>query len=253
VLDFDRGPLRVSRMRLNRPYNQPGQLANSGTESLPAKGPIEMPGWHLEFPLRWPGITFTPPESVRAYSFRQRAAISMKKPALAIPTDSVESRILTIRGQKVILDADLAALYGVTTKRLNEQVKRNAKRFPVDFVFRLTPLEKKEVVANCDHLFELKFSPVLPYAFTENGAVMAANVLNSPEAVRMSVFVVRAFIRMREMLSGSKELAKELQKLESKLTERLDVHETAIVDVLRRIMRLLDPLPSDRLGQTPGW
>lgn len=113
----------------------------------------------------------------------------MKKRAQIIPTDGLESRILIIRGQKVILDSDLAAIYGVTTKRLNEQVKRNAKRFPVDFIFRLTPMERKEVVANCDHLYELKFSPVLPYAFTENGAVMAANVLNSSQAVRMSVFV----------------------------------------------------------------
>jgi len=140
--------------------------------------------------------------------------------------------------------SDLAAIYGVTTKRLNEQVKRNAKRFPADFIFRLTPMEKKEVVAICDHLSELKFSPVLPYAFTENGAVMAANVLNSPQAVRMSVFVVRAFIRMRELLTGSKELAAELKKLEAKLTSRLDVHEVAITEVLRRIMRLLDPPPA---------
>ncbi len=113
----------------------------------------------------------------------------MKKRATTIPTEPVESRILTLRRQKVILDSDLAAIYGVTTKRLNEQVKRNARRFPGDFLFRLTPRERKEVVANCDHLAELKFSPTLPYAFTENGAIMAANVLNSPQAVRMSVFV----------------------------------------------------------------
>lgn len=173
----------------------------------------------------------------------------MKKRAPVSSTDPVESRILTIRGQKVILDADLAVLYGVTTKRLNEQVKRNMKRFPADFVFRLTPTEKNEVVANCDHLPELRFSPVLPHAFTENGAVMAANVLNSPQAVRLSVFVVRAFIRMRELLSGSKELAAELKKLENKLTTRLDIHEAAIVDVLQRIMRLLDPPPSPPLPE----
>jgi hypothetical protein len=173
----------------------------------------------------------------------------MKKRAQIIPTADLESRILTVRGQKVILDADLAAIYGVTTKRLNEQVKRNPKRFPPDFIFRLTPMEKKEVVANCDHLFELKFSPILPHAFTENGAVMAANVLNSPQAVRMSVLVVRAFIQMRALLSGSKELAAELKKLEAKLTARLDVHETAIVDVLRRIMQLLDPPPAPPVSE----
>ena len=129
----------------------------------------------------------------------------MKRSAGVIPVQNIESRILTIRGQKVILDADLALIYGVPTKRLNEQVKRNAKRFPDDFVFQLTAAEKAELVANCDHLARLKFSPVLPLAFTENGAVMSANVLNSPQAVRMSVFVVRAFVKMRELLGGTGE------------------------------------------------
>jgi hypothetical protein len=100
------------------------------------------------------------------------------------------------------------------------------------------------VVANCDHLRRLKFSPVLPYAFTEQGAIMAANVLNSPQAVRMSVFVVRAFVKMRELLGGSKELARQLRVLEDKLTARLYGHEAAIVDVLQRVMRLLDPPPA---------
>ena len=187
----------------------------------------------------------------------------MKKRAPIALADSLESRILTLRGQKVILDSDLAAIYGVTTKRLNEQVKRNARRFPSDFVFQLTraelragwsqfatgsaqPVEQKphgnlrsQIATSSSSYGGLRY---LPYAFTENGAVMAANVLNSERAVRMSVFVVRAFIRMRELLSGS--LAAELKKLEAKLTTRLDVHETAIVDVLRRIMQLLDPPPA---------
>ena len=174
----------------------------------------------------------------------------MKKRALIVPPDTVESRILTIRGQKVILDSDLAAIYGVTAKRLNEQIKRNLKRFPSDFLFRLT----REEFVNLRSQFATSSSGYggrrfLPYAFTENGAVMAANVLNSPQAVRMSVFVVRAFVRMRELLSGSKELAVELKKLEAKLTTRLDVHETAIVDVLRRIMELLDPPPAPPVPQ----
>lgn len=92
---------------------------------------------------------------------------------------AIESRILLIRGQKVMLDSDLAKLYGVSTKRLNEQVKRNQKRFPADFMFKLTAKEKAEVVANCDHLSRLRFSPVLPNAFTEHGALMAASVLNT--------------------------------------------------------------------------
>ena len=170
----------------------------------------------------------------------------MKKRAPIVPTDPVESRILTLRDQKVILDSDLAAIYGVTTKRLNEQVKRNARRFPSDFLFRLSNEEAKAVVRSRSQNATLKRGQnikFLPYVFTENGAVMAANVLNSPQAVRMSVFVVRAFVRMRELLIGSKELAAELKKLEAKLTSRLDVHEVAITEVLRRIMRLLDPPP----------
>jgi len=170
----------------------------------------------------------------------------MKKRAQIIPADSVESRILTIRGQKVLLDSDLAAIYGVTAKRLNEQVKRNPKRFPPDFLFQLTREEAETALRSRSQIATLKRGQnikYLPYAFTENGAVMAANVLNSPQAVRMSVFVVRAFVQMRELLSGSKELALELKKLETKLSDRLDLHETAIVDVLRRIMNLLDPPP----------
>jgi len=99
----------------------------------------------------------------------------------------IEQSILVIRGEKVMLDADLAVLYGVTTKRLNEQVKRNRDRFPKDFIFQLTEREKREVVANCDHLKRLKFSLGLPYAFTEHGAIMLATVLNSPIAVKASI------------------------------------------------------------------
>ncbi len=169
----------------------------------------------------------------------------MKKPALAVPADSVESRILTIRGQKVLIDSDLAEIYSADTSALNRAVKRNSPRFPPDFIFQLT----REEFANLRCQFGISSSRYggrrfLPYAFTENGAVMAANVLNSPQAVRMSVIVVRAFIQMRALLSGSKELAAELKKLEARLTSRLDVHETAIVDVLRRIMQLLDPPPA---------
>lgn len=101
----------------------------------------------------------------------------------------VESLIHVIRNQRVIVDADLAKLYGVATKRLNEQVKRNLNRFPTDFMFQLSSIEKEEVVANCDHLKALKFSKALPQVFTEHGVLMAANVLNSPKAAEMSVFV----------------------------------------------------------------
>ncbi len=96
-----------------------------------------------------------------------------------IPTQIIENKILFIRGKKIILDRDIAGLYGVPTKRLNEQVKRNIKRFPDDFMFQLTKEEKNEVVAICDHLKPLKYSPQLPYAFTEQGVAMLSSVLNS--------------------------------------------------------------------------
>jgi hypothetical protein len=99
------------------------------------------------------------------------------------PISEIESRIFHLRGNRVIIDSDLADLYGIPTKRLNEQVKRNQARFPSDFAFRLNRKELGEVVANCDHLAKLRYSPTTPYAFTEHGAIMAANILNSPQAV----------------------------------------------------------------------
>ena len=137
---------------------------------------------------------------------------------IAQSVPAIESRILSLRGLKVILDSDLAAIYGVSTKALNQAVKRNANRFPADFLFRLSAAEKAEVVTTCDHLRRLKFSPVLPRAFTEHGALMAANVLNSERAVAMSLFVIRAFLKMRETLVGRRELAQILGDLERKLT-----------------------------------
>src|ERR1700761_144944 len=104
-----------------------------------------------------------------------------------MPDEIILSKILIIRNKKVMIDRDLAELYGVTTKRLNEQVKRNIKRFPEDFMFQLNEVEKNGVVANCDHLKALKFSSVMPYAFTEHGAVMLASVLNSEIAVKVNV------------------------------------------------------------------
>src|SRR5438552_16891680 len=113
---------------------------------------------------------------------------------MIVPLERIERLIYIIRGQKVMLDVELAALFGVSTKRLNEQVKRNRSRFPLDFMFRLTPQEKNEVVAICDHLQSLKFSSTLPHAFTEHGALMLASVLNTRRAVEVSLFVVRAFV-----------------------------------------------------------
>ena len=163
-----------------------------------------------------------------------------------VPAERVESRILLIRGQKVLLDADLAKLYGVTTKRLNEQVKRNRDRFPDDFMFQLTPDEKAEVVANCDHLQGLKFSPAFPYAFTEHGAIMAASVLNTRRAIEMSAFVVRAFVRLREVLAAHKELAAKLAALERKVANH-DKHIRALFDAIRQLMAPPEK-PRKRIG-----
>lgn len=154
-----------------------------------------------------------------------------------IPVEMIERKILLIRGEKVMLDADLAALYGVTTKRLNEQVKRNRERFPNDLMIQLTEEEKAEVVANCDHLKRLKFSPALPYAFTEHGAIMLASVLNSPIAVQTSVLVVRAFAKLREMLATHKDLAKKLDGMEKKY----DMQFKVVFDAIRELMRPPEP------------
>ncbi|RPI75371.1 MAG: ORF6N domain-containing protein [Desulfobacteraceae bacterium] len=157
-----------------------------------------------------------------------------------VPVEVIERRICLIRGQKVILDSDLAELYGVTTKRLNEQVKRNKSRFPEDFMFQLSAEEKAEVVANCDHLSKLKFSPVPPFAFTEHGAIMAAGVLNSQRAVAASIYVVRVFVRLREILSAHKELARKLNELEGKITHH-DAAIRTLVDAIKQLMKQPEP------------
>ena len=139
--------------------------------------------------------------------------------------ERVRDVILTIRGQRVIVDADLARLYGVQTKRLNEQVRRNQRRFPEDFMFSLTLEEKEELVANCDQFKNLKHSSSLPLAFTEHGAVMAANVLNSSIAIEMSILVVRAFILSREIFSKHQELKRRLDSLERRVTGGFQANE----------------------------
>jgi len=186
----------------------------------------------------------------------------MAKKDIVAPIIGLEDLIHEIREQKVILDADLARIYGVSTKRLNEQVKRNKERFPADFAFQLTAkesaalrsqfatsssqeAESKESVPNRSQIAtgsQKHRDPRLrPYAFTEHGAIMAANVLNSARAVQMSVFVVRAFLKMRALLGDKRELAKQLAALEKELKQRLDIHEAAIVTILQRVMDIIDP------------
>ena len=165
----------------------------------------------------------------------------MSKSAAAIPIERIERTILLVRGEKVILDADLARLYGVTAKRLNEQVRRNRERFPEDFMFQLTKEEFAELKSefgapNLRSQIATSRSHggrrYLPYAFTEHGAIMAANVLNSERAVRASVEVVRAFVRLRQMLASNAEMARKLEELEKKYDRQFKV----VFDAIRQLM-----------------
>ena len=155
--------------------------------------------------------------------------------------EAISLRVLSIRGLKVLIDADLAALYGVETKRLNEQVKRNIERFPQDFMFQLTANEKAEVVANCDHLSKLKFSKTLPFVFTEHGAIQAANVLSSKEAIEMGVYIVRAFVRLRELVLSHQDLAQKLNELEQHVEQKFDSHDQAIAGLINMVRELMNP------------
>jgi hypothetical protein len=195
----------------------------------------------------------------------------MARKEILAPLIDFEDLIHEVREQKIILDADLARIYGVTTKRLNEQVKRNQERFPADFAFQLTAkeadcLRSQFATSSGGNWSQNATGPsqgaedekdilrsqiatssahggrrYRPYAFTEHGAIMAANVLNSIRAVQMSVFVVRAFLKMRAFLGDKRELAKQLAALEKELKQRLDIHEAAIVTILQRVMDIIDP------------
>lgn len=167
----------------------------------------------------------------------------MENPESLLP---IEQRILIIRGQRVMLAADIASVYGVTPRRLNQQVNRNRERFPSDFAFRLTPTERDEVVSKCNHLKQLKFSPNLPFAFTEHGALMLASVLNSPIAVKASIQVVRAFVKLREVIAAHKELAQRLDDLE----KRCDTQFKTVFDRIRELMAP-PPEPPRRIGFRP--
>ena len=165
-----------------------------------------------------------------------------------VPIEKIERTILLIRGEKVILDSDLADLYGVETKRLNQQVSRNRDRFPADFSFCLT---NKEVTILKLHFATSRLEwggrRKLPFAYTEHGAIMAASVLNTPRAVEMSVFVVRAFVRLRAFLATHKELAEKLAELERKLASH-DEQIVAIIDAIKRLMAPPGKADKRRIG-----
>lgn len=155
---------------------------------------------------------------------------------------NILNRILLIRGKKVMVDRDLAELYGVTTKRLNEQVKRNTTRFPEDFMFQLTLEEKNELVANCDRFEMLKHATVTPYAFTEHGAVMLACVLNSKRAIEANIRIIRIFTAMREITLHNNELLLKLVKLEQKV----DTHDESINLLFEAIKKMIETPPKQR-------
>ena len=161
-----------------------------------------------------------------------------------IPLERIEKRILLIRGHKVMLDSDLAELYKVTTKVFNQAVKRNKRRFPENFMFQLSKEEKNELVTNCDRFDRLKHSTALPYAFTEHGALMSANILNSERAIDASILVVEAFVRLREMVLTHKELAHKLNDLEAKYDKQFDV----VFDAIRQLMAPPPVPPKRKIG-----
>jgi uncharacterized protein YigA (DUF484 family) len=165
------------------------------------------------------------------------------KNSTAVSIERIAQSILELRGHKVLLDSDLAELYGVLTKRFNEQIKRNLARFPMDFMFQLTSDElgglRSQIATSKPGRGGRRYAP---YVFTEHGAIMAAMVLNSPRAIEVSVQVVRAFIRLRETLSSNKELALRLDELERKLA----THDQAITGILKMIRELMNPPPTKK-------
>ena len=170
-----------------------------------------------------------------------------KKTHIKISDEVVINKILFIRDKRVMIDSDLEELYGVTTKRLNEQVKRNIKRFPEDFMFRLRRDEKRSLIKHIPHLNRLKYSGKLPYVFTEYGAVMLASVLNSERAIAVNVQIVRIFIKMRELLLSNKGIFLKLRKLEKK-TVKHDSDLKAIYKHLRDLLNNISAEPMRRIG-----
>ena len=167
-----------------------------------------------------------------------------------MPAQDITRAILVLRGQRVLLDAELATLYGVTTKRFNELVRRNRERFPEDFMFQLTAEESGSLRSQFATLKAGRgqHRKYRPYAFTEHGAIMAATILNSPRAIEMSVYVVRAFVQLRELLSSNKELARRFAQLEARLDKKLAAHDEAIAAILSAIRELMAPPATKRRG-----
>ncbi len=161
---------------------------------------------------------------------------------------NIERKIFIIRGERVMLDTDLACLYGVSTKALNQAVKRNRKRFPDNFMFRLTKKETQEVVTICDHLHHLKYSHVRPNAFTEHGAVMLASVLNTSRAIQVSLVVIKVFVHFKNEFSIYKELLMQIQRLQKKVGAH-SAEINVIFKTLRTLMQVHEKAgPQKQMG-----
>jgi hypothetical protein len=168
--------------------------------------------------------------------------VAQAKRTALVPAQDITRAILDLRGQRVILDRELAAIYGVSTGRLNEAVKRNIERFPEDFMLRLSAGEHAALISQIATSKPGRGGRrKLPWAFTEHGAIQAANVLNSPRAIAMGVYVVRAFVQLRELLSSNKELARRFAQLEARLDKKLTAHDEAIAAILSAIRQLMHP------------
>ena len=168
--------------------------------------------------------------------------MSIKKSIVSAPTARIAQSIVILRGHKVLIDSDLAVLYGVTTARLNQQVQRNLERFPEDFMFQLTAKEHAALMLqNATSKLGRGGRRKRPFAYTEHGAIQAANVLRSAQAIEMGIYVVRAFVQLREMLSTNKELSRRVDELESRLERKLATHDQAITGILKAIRELMNP------------
>ena len=168
---------------------------------------------------------------------------------IVVSPEAITLHILLLRGQKVMIDNDLAKMFGVETKYLNRQVKRNIKRFPVEFMFQLTPKEKNEVVTNWHHLKAVKFSRTLPFVFTEHGIAMLATVLNSETAIAISINIIKAFIKLRETISQHKLLAQKIDALEHKVGKH-DKEISLILEAIRQLMKE-EEKPKGKIGFHP--
>jgi hypothetical protein len=164
-----------------------------------------------------------------------------------VPDEVIIDKIIVLRNKKVMIDRDLAALYGVTTKRLNEQVKRNLKRFPDDFMFQVTTEEKKELIRVFEHLDSLKYSPVLPHVFTEHGAVMLASVLNSEQAISVNIQIVRVFTQIRQKLADNTDLRLEIEKIKGKV-EKQDKNIEMVFQYLDKLLEQKEKPNAPRKG-----